>query len=96
MRFRHLERLVNHLPVLVRAVHLPSERLGVDLDLLTCPSHEPCTPLAPLRRTTTNAPEAIRLSLNAAMYHSQVFLIRVKHTIASSEMYMLMSPSNLI
>lgn len=38
----------------------------------------------------------MRLSLKAAMYHSQVFLMSVKQTIANSEMYMLMSPSNLI
>ena len=43
-----------------------------------------------------DAPEAMRLSLNAAMYHSHVFLMSVKHTMASSEMYIEMSPSNLI
>lgn len=50
----------------------------------------------PERRSRRDEPEAMRLSLNAAMYHSHVFLMSVKQTMASSEMYMLMSPSNLI
>jgi hypothetical protein len=101
VRFCHFKRLLNNLAILIGAVNLPTEHLGVDLDLLTRPSYETCSQRGDSVREQKkeekeNAPEAIRLSLNAAIYHSQVFLISVKHTIASSEMYIEMSPSNLI
>lgn len=101
MRLGDFERLLDDGPVLIRAVHLSPERLGVDLDLLRSPAYEACRPrasahLPPRRELDRNSPDAMLLSLYAAMYHSQVFLMSVKVTIASSEINMLMSPSNLI
>jgi len=54
------------------------------------------TSISRVKYRVRDIPEAILLSLKAAMYHSQVFLIKVKHTIANSLIYILMSPSNLI
>lgn len=44
VRFGHFERLLDDFIVLVCSVHLSSERLGVNLDLLARPSHEPYHP----------------------------------------------------
>lgn len=40
MRLSHLERLFDDSAVLIDAVHLPAERLSIDLDLFAGPSHK--------------------------------------------------------
>lgn len=50
VRLGDLERLVDDAPVLVDAVHLPPEHLGVDLDLLARPPDKACATRSPSQR----------------------------------------------
>lgn len=102
MSLCNLERLLNHSPLLIGSINLTSKSLRINLNLLTRPPHESWKKRKRMRLHLTakkeeqNEPDAIVLSLKAAMYHSHVFLMRLNETMANSEMYMLMSPSNLI
>lgn len=105
MSLRDVEGFLYGLAILISPVHLPTERGRKYLNLFTGPPYKTyqgrnvavvSARLLISEALRSHSPDAIRLSLNAAMYQSQVFLMSVNVTIANSEMYIPTSPSNLI